>query len=166
MDALSLENRDPADTQVLGSGGQPKVLNGTHRVYGAWFEQGNGYRNDKTQGIATGNEEESMYMVTSGKRYNDLCCFDYGNSENSVYAQNKSDGAGAMEAIYFGSTHWQGNTGDNSTVNGPWVGADLEAGMYYGGGNMTKVNPNNKPLTHPFRAYQSYDQRIGRCWPA
>jgi hypothetical protein len=38
-------------------------------VYGAWFEQGNGYRIDATTGVAKGNEEESMYMVTSGKRY-------------------------------------------------------------------------------------------------
>ena len=32
---------------------------------------------------------------------------------------------------HLGNTHWQGNHGDNSTSNGPWVGADLEAGMYY-----------------------------------
>ena len=36
--------------------------------------------------------------------------------------------------------HWMQNAGDNTTVgpdgkalDGPWVGADLEAGMYYGG---------------------------------
>ena len=55
-----------------------------------------------------------------------------------------------MEAIYFGNTHWQGNSGDNTTMNGPWVGADLEAGMYYGGGNQTKINMDNKPLPFPF----------------
>ena len=53
-----------------------------------------------------------------------------------------------MEAIYFGNAHWEGNTGYGST--GPWVGADLEAGMFYGGGNATKVNPANKPLTTDF----------------
>ena len=57
-------------------------------------------------------------------------CFDYGNSENSVVAHNKSQGAGTMEAIYFGNAHWQGNRGDNSSSDGPWVGADLECGMY------------------------------------
>lgn len=31
-----------------------------------------------------------------------------------------------MEAIYFGNAHWQGNSGAGA---GPWVGADLEAGM-------------------------------------
>jgi hypothetical protein len=41
-----------------------------------------------------------------------------------------------MEAIYFGNTHWMQNSGDNTTVgpdgkllDGPYVGADLEAGM-------------------------------------
>jgi len=53
-----------------------------------------------------------------------------------------------MEAIYFGNAHWLGNTGDGPT--GPWVGADLESGMYYGGGNQTKINPMNKALTSDF----------------
>ena len=56
------------------------------------LEQGNGYRIDKTKGIATGNEEESMYMVTSGRHFNDLCCFDYGNAETD----NTDDGDGTM----------------------------------------------------------------------
>ena len=41
---------------------------------------------------------------------------------------DKDDGPGAMEAIYFGNAHWAGNTGAGDT--GPWVGADLEQGMY------------------------------------
>ena len=60
-------------------------------------------------------------MITSivGK-----CCFDYGNSETN----DRDDGAGAMEAIYFGNAHWRGNTG--AGPEGPWAGADLESGMY------------------------------------
>ena len=57
-------------------------------------------------------------------------------------------GCGAMEAIYFGSGHWRNNTGAGTT--GPWVGADLEQGMYYGGGERTKVNDASKPLTSEF----------------
>jgi hypothetical protein len=53
-----------------------------------------------------------------------------------------------MEAIYFGNAHWQGNTGAGQT--GPWAGADLEQGMYYGGGAATKVNNQSQPLTHDF----------------
>jgi hypothetical protein len=47
----------------------------------------------------------------------------------------------------FGNAHWKGNTGAGS---GPWVGADLEAGMYYGGGNSTIVNNASQPLTSDF----------------
>ena len=53
-----------------------------------------------------------------------------------------------MEAIYFGNAHWHGNTGAGST--GPWMGADLEQGMYYGGGNLTQKNPNSQPLPFDF----------------
>lgn len=103
-------------------------------VYGMWFDPGYGYHCDNTTGMAIENEPQSIYAVMSGTRQfpDKGCCFDYGNSENSITAQNRSDGAGAMEAIYFGRTHWQGNSGDNSTYDGPWLGADLEAGMYYG----------------------------------
>jgi hypothetical protein len=48
---------------------------------------------DKTTGIATGNEPESIYAVMSGTHYNGGCCFDYGNSETN----DRDDGAGAME---------------------------------------------------------------------
>ena len=37
-----------------------------------------------TRGVATGDEPESMYMVTAGDRYNGACCFDYGNAEVGV----------------------------------------------------------------------------------
>jgi|EP01047_Picozoa_sp_COSAG01_P065168 hypothetical protein len=55
----------------------------------------------------------------------------------------------------FGNAHWQGNSGANPDndpegQDGPWVGADLECGMYYGGGNQTKVNNRSQPLKHPF----------------
>ena len=91
---------------------------------------------DDTRGIAKGNEPESIYAVMSGSRHTGAdaahkgCCFDYGNSENSKDSGNKSDGSGAMVAIYFGNTHWMQNAGDNTTVgpdgkllDGPWVGA-------------------------------------------
>ena len=48
---------------------------GGHSVYGAFFEGGQGYRNDSTSGVATGNDPETIYMVTSGRHYNDGCCF-------------------------------------------------------------------------------------------
>ena len=89
-----------------------------------------------------------------------------GNSESD----DTDDGPGAMEAIYFGNAHWSGchgrrpdgssgpipcpgggdpgNTGAGPT--GPWVGADLESGMYYGGGEQTTINNRSQALTSPF----------------
>jgi hypothetical protein len=128
----------------LVNASQHKIYVGANvEVYGMWFEPGYGYHQDNTTGIATGNEPESIFAVMSGTLYNGACCFDYGNSETD----DTSNGAGAMEAIYFGSAHWQNNSGAGA---GPWVGADLEAGMYYGGGNMTKKNENSKPLPFEF----------------
>ena len=91
-----------------------------------WFDPGYGYHVDDTTGVATGNEPQSIYAVMSGTHVNGVCCFDYGNSETN----DKDDGCGTMEAIYFGNAHWHGNTGAGTA--GPWVGADLEQGMYYG----------------------------------
>jgi hypothetical protein len=50
----------------------PLTLNGSP-VYAAFFPGGAGYRNDTTSGIATGNDPETIYMVTSGKHYNNGC---------------------------------------------------------------------------------------------
>jgi hypothetical protein len=122
---------------------QPALVGDGVKVYGMRFDPGFGYHQDQTNGIALGNEPESIYAVMSGTHYNGACCFDYGNSETD----DTSDGAGSMEAIYFGNAHWQGNSGGG---DGPWVGADLECGMYYGGANLTQVNTNNKPLPHEF----------------
>ncbi len=105
-------------------------LNG-HTVYGVyttmnWDDSVGavGYRNNTTKGVATGDQPESMYMVVSGKHYNQWCCFDYGNAETD----NTDDGNATMEAVYFGnSTQWGKGSG-----TGPWVMADLENGIFAG----------------------------------
>ena len=85
-----------------------------------------------------------MYAVMSGTYFNGGCCIDYGTAETNDH----SGCAGTMGAMYFGDAHWRGSTGAGTT--GPWVGADLECGMYYGGGNVTKVNNRSQPLPFPF----------------
>jgi hypothetical protein len=101
-----------------------KVVLSGHAVYAAFFDGGKGYRIDNTTGVSTGNQPQSMYMVTSGRHYNDGCCFDYGNAETN----NLDDKAGTMEAIYFGNcSGWGHGTGP-----GPWVLADLEDGLWGG----------------------------------
>eukprot|EP00164_Ancoracysta_twista_P008276 GFYU01011914.1.p1 GENE.GFYU01011914.1~~GFYU01011914.1.p1 ORF type:complete len:410 (-),score=82.71 GFYU01011914.1:12-1241(-) len=116
-----------------------KLSVGGHVVYGAYFEPGMGYRRDETSGVATGDEPQSMYMVASGRHYNNMCCFDYGNAETN----NMDTGAGSMEAIYFGSNQGWGH----GAGNGPWVMADLEDGLWAGD---EKVNPGNMPVDADF----------------
>jgi len=109
---------------------------GGNAVYAAYFEGGMGYRVDNVYGVATGNEPETIYMVTSGKHYNGGCCFDYGNAETD----NNDDGKSTMEALYFGSsTGWGRGNG-----NGPWIMADLENGLWAGN---ERVNDKNIPIT-------------------
>lgn len=95
-----------------------------HPVYGMYFEGGMGYRDDHTTGVATGAQPESMYMVTSGTHFNSQCCFDFGNAETN----NRDNGNGHMDAIYFGSKCWFEWTGCYGS--GPWVEADLENGLF------------------------------------
>ena len=140
--------------KMVNASRHPIAVRGGVKVYGMWFDPGYGYNVDVTNGVAKGNEPESIFAVMSGTHYNGRCCFDYGNSENN---QNVpwSGGAGAMEAIYFGNATWKGNRGNTTgcghgTDCGPWVGADLEAGMYYGGGAETIVNNQSTALTSDF----------------
>jgi non-reducing end alpha-L-arabinofuranosidase len=93
-------------------------------VYGAYFEGGMGYRIDNSNGVAVGDEAESMYMVAGGRHYNGGCCFDYGNAETN----NLDTGAGSMEAIYFGNSSGWGR----AKGKGPWIMADLENGLWAG----------------------------------
>ena len=94
---------------------------------------------DKTRGIAVGDESETMYAVFNGKHYNNKCCFDYGNAETN----NLDMGKGTMEAVYFGSASGWGR-GDG---NGPWIMADLENGLWAG---KDRVNVQNKPIDGDF----------------
>jgi hypothetical protein len=113
---------------------------GGHRVYAVYVDTGVGYRIDKTSGIATGDQPEAEYMVTSGTHFNGGCCFDYGNAETDDH----DDGNGTMEAVYFGNcTSWGKGGG-----SGPWVMADLENGLF--AGQSFAANATNTPLTFDY----------------
>ncbi len=122
-----------ATTESLNVGG--------HKVYSLYINPGNSYWVDaSTSGIATGNEPEGMYMVTSGKHYNSGCCFDYGNSETD----RNADGAGTMDALNLSSiTAW--GTGAGS---GPWVLADLEYGLFSQGSSGKNQNDPSQTSTY------------------
>jgi len=111
---------------------EPFNLSG-HKVYSLYIKPANSYwRNGSLSGVPLGSAPEGMYMVTSGKHYNGGCCFDYGNSETD----RKPDGGGTMDAISFSSiTSWGTGAG-----NGPWIGADLEYGIFMQGGGGKNQN--------------------------
>src|SRR5580693_1589965 len=123
------------DAPAGGAAGGPDILANAaaapttaagHKVYGVFISPGMGYRDDSTKNIATGDAAEGEYAVLDGTHSNNGCCFDYGNAETN----NDDDGAGAMEAIYFGTeTTW--GTGSGS---GPWIMADMENGLFSGQG--------------------------------
>ncbi|KAL1505101.1 hypothetical protein AB1Y20_008860 [Prymnesium parvum] len=111
-----------------------------HAVYSAYFEGGMGYRNDTTTNIAKGDEAQCIYMVTSGRHFNNGCCFDYGNAETD----NLDEGAGTMEALYFGNATGGLNHGGKGP--GPWIMADMENALW--GANVVKSN--EEPIFHEF----------------
>ncbi|MDX6356200.1 MAG: non-reducing end alpha-L-arabinofuranosidase, partial [Streptomyces sp.] len=109
---------------------------GPNAAYGVYVNGQTGYRNDDTQGIATGPDPEGMYMVASGTHVNSGCCFDFGNAEIS----NLDKGAGHMDAVNLGTKCYTGSC----TGTGPWVQADLEDGLFQGGNGTNLNNLGNK----------------------
>ena len=117
-----------------GAGGADTPANATSesltvggaKAYSLYINPGNSYwHNGSSSGMPKGSAPQGAYMVTSGTHVNGGCCFDYGNSETD----RRADGAGAMDAIYFGTSCWFGGC----SGSGPWVQADLEYGLYSGG---------------------------------
>jgi non-reducing end alpha-L-arabinofuranosidase len=137
---------DPAEAMDL-----PVLINGRN-VYGILIRPGMGYRAacnecpyppDTTTGLATGDDPQTMYMVSSQEDLINGCCFDYGNAERTA----NNDGNGTMEAVYLGlGVIWGTGTGA-----GPWVMADLENGLYPGWENMQDRGiSTNTPLEFDF----------------
>jgi Cellulose binding domain./Alpha-L-arabinofuranosidase B, catalytic. len=125
----NLANATKAPTTVYG-----------HRAYGVYVDPGVGYRDNNTNGIATGDQPEGMYAIFDGTHYNGGCCFDYGNAETN----SRDNGNGTMEAIYFGNIKvWGFGTG-----NGPWIMADLENGLY--SGVNAGFNANDPTINHRY----------------
>jgi hypothetical protein len=140
--------------QEAVAGALPFMLGG-HRVYGIKVisddsggctpspgGEGTGYRLDKTKGIATGDQAETVYMVTSGdyqSYQNSGCCYDFGNVETN----DKDDGAATMEAICFGGGAGWGHGGGS----GPWVLADMENGVFSG---STNGYTGNTSVPYPY----------------
>ena len=117
----------PAMALPVTVGGQP--------AYGAMFDaQGTGYRINNAKNVPTGSQPEGVYMLTSSNITSNGCCFDFGSGETN----DSDDGNATMNAIYYGTDCWT----QNCTGTGPWVGGDLENGMYFSntGANPTSIS--------------------------
>jgi hypothetical protein len=117
----------PAMALPVTVGGQP--------AYGVLFDNfGTGYRIENALNVPTGSQPEGIYMLTSSIITSNQCCYDFGSAETN----NSDDGNTTMNAIYYGTDCWT----QNCTGTGPWVGGDLENGMYF---SDTGNNPSSIP---------------------
>jgi hypothetical protein len=117
----------PAEALPVYVGGQP--------AYGIDFDKfGTGYRDDSAKNLPTGSDPDGLYELTSSDLTSDQCCFDFGQGETN----DSDDGNATMNAIYYGTDCWTGNC----TGPGPWVGADIENGMYFS-------DTGNNPPAYP-----------------
>jgi len=124
----------------LASATAAPVTVGGHAAYGVFIAPGDGYRDDSTRNIVTGNNSEGEYAIFDGTHFNGGCCFDYGNAETN----NNDDGAGTMEAIYLGDIKvWGFGSG-----NGPWIMADMENGLF--SGSAVHLNSGDPSINHRF----------------
>ncbi|RKT19933.1 alpha-L-arabinofuranosidase B-like protein [Streptomyces sp. 1114.5] len=124
----------------LANAVEAPVTVGGHKAYGVYVAPGTGYRNNHTNGIATGDQPEGMYAIFDGTHFNGGCCFDYGNAETN----NLDTGNGHMEALYFGNNKvWGSGSG-----SGPWVMADQENGLF--SGVNPRYNANDPTVTNRF----------------
>ena len=118
-------------------------------TYGALFDStGTGYRVNDAKNVPTGCQPEGIYMMTSSNITNGGCCFDFGSAE----ANDSDDGNATMNAIYYDSDCWS----NNCTGPGPWVGADLENGMYFSNTGANPTSVQNTPDTRDCRAAEIY----------
>ncbi|WUH90184.1 RICIN domain-containing protein [Streptomyces sp. NBC_00433] len=112
---------------------------GGQKAYGVYIAPGTGYRNNHTNGIATGDQPEGIYAVVDGTHYNQWCCFDYGNAQTD----GQADSPAIMETVYFGADkQWGYGAGA-----GPWIMGDLEWGLFSG---VNAGYNNLAPINHRF----------------
>ncbi|WP_086668591.1 arabinofuranosidase catalytic domain-containing protein [Lentzea kentuckyensis] len=130
---------EPGGWDKLADAKAAPVTVGGQKAYGVYISPGTGYRNNRTNGVATGDQPEGIYAVVDGQHYNQWCCFDYGNAQTT----NTADSPAIMETVYFGSSK-QWGYGDGP---GPWVMGDLEWGLFSGVNAGYNKNPT---INHRF----------------
>jgi non-reducing end alpha-L-arabinofuranosidase len=140
---------DDFETTIGRTDTKDKMKVGGNDVYALYMEARQGYRQTMVgNGMAIGDDPQGIYMLADGTRTGTACCWDFGNvtTNPKSYAE--------MNTLFFGVGFWGKGAG-----NGPWFGADFEAGVWMGGSvsgdpgwgglNDAKnapANPNNPAL--------------------
>lgn len=109
------------DFETIADAGPIKVAG--RDVYSLFMEPRQGYRQTAPgKDMALGDDPQGVYMVVDGKRVGTACCWDFGNviPDPTTYAE--------MNTLFYGKAYWGRGAG-----NGPWFGADFEAGVWMGG---------------------------------
>ena len=99
-----LTQAPPGGFRGPAAGGYDNLANATaapitvggHKAYGVFVAPGTGYRNNNTNGVATGDQPEGMYAIFDGTHYNGGCCFDYGNAETQQPRQRQRHHGGHL----------------------------------------------------------------------
>jgi hypothetical protein len=105
-----------------------KLTVGGHSVYALDMNAHEGYRNNITSGMPTGNSDQGIYELADGTHAGGACCWDFGNAATDncygIY-DGGGGGIGSLDAIFFGTGYWGKGTG-----NGPWFMGDFEGGVW------------------------------------
>src|ERR1700761_3139723 len=128
-----LSGPGPNGSDIAANAAALPVTIGGKAAYGVLVNDiGTGYRDNAAKNVPTGSQPEGEYMMTSSVLTSGACCFDFGSAETN----DSDDGNATMNAIYYGTACWTGGC----TGSGPWVGGDLENGMYF---SANGPNPTN-----------------------
>ena len=115
---------------------------GGHKIYALKSKAHEGYRNNKTTGMPTGNTDQGIYMVNDGKYFGTACCYDFGNG-----GTDNCNGS-VMNTLFFGTGYWAKGAG-----SGPWYLGDFEGGVWgcgSAGSNVTCSGTPSMTMDFPF----------------
>jgi hypothetical protein len=140
---------DDFETTIGRTDTKDKIKVGGRDVYSLYMEARQGYRQTMIgTDMPVDDEPQGIYMLADGTRTGTACCWDFGNvtTNPKSYAE--------MNTLFFGVAFWGKGAG-----NGPWFGADIEAGVWMGGSTPgspgwgaldsaanAPANPNNPSL--------------------
>jgi non-reducing end alpha-L-arabinofuranosidase len=113
-----------------------------HKVHALYMLPTEGYRNNTSTSMPSGDESQGIYEVADGTHYGTACCWDFGN----VSKDNCHGTTGTMNAIFFGIGFWGRGAG-----SGPWFMGDFEAGLWATGSGASSTTNSNLPSSNvPF----------------